>query len=560
MENTLNPAGALPMPQHVHVHNYGLSDLDYNAFVETINQRFNSFAGDTIFETDATGLWDAYLKGFPEGPARQYHNCDNCQAFIKRFGALAVVNESGGLVPVMWDADNMPELYRTSMEGMERLVRRAKLVVPYFSAEPLLGVPENVSQSTGILWHHMAVRPSDEMLYVPRSALSNAWKDATNKREEFNSVMLALKEYTRGTCESAVRLLKAETLLQASASALPGAQFLLDLHIFLAEKHQGENLVYEAVTKAPSGFCHPRTGVIATLLDNLQSGMSFDEVRRQWNDYNDPLKKGKRIAPPTEGAVREAEKAFEILGAASALRRCWAGLDDIQDKMWTPKERKGKEGGGIFGSVKTKQASSGSGATVLDLPTVTMTWEKFRRTVLDTADEISFYAANNKHNFNAFTKAEDPDSYPILQWDSLEQRNTVIMYGYSERVGNSGSLPGDFNLMANKYHKVVAVAAQPSQWNGLVMPHLGEAVCLFIENAADGRQANHESAIFSPTLKSELHPFLSVIEAYSKDNPVKGSWLDGCASVTIGKGGSCNVVLRVTSGGQTAGYKIDRWD
>lgn len=68
------------------------------------------------------------------------------------------------------------------------------------------------------------------------------------------------------------------------------------------------------------------------------------------------------------------------------------------------------------------------------------------------------------------------------------------------------------------------------------------------------------SALFPVCLKSELRPFRSTIEAYSRANNLSGFGQNNVAGLMLSKGGQCAVLLRVTSKGQVSQYRIDRWD
>lgn len=529
-----------------HVNN----DASYDAFVQRINERYNAIVGP-IFETDAIGLYEAYLQAFPEGEARQYHTCNCCKAFIERFGGLVHVGDNGEPVSAIWNEDEAPEHYKSAIAAMIRLVRRAKITMPFLSSDGLYGTPIKGDRKDGTgQWHHFAVAPGDHRIYRG-TVLKNAFQAASEKREEFNSVIQALDEYKSDAVATALKLLKDDQLGNSEA-AVGQAQFLADLHA-LEQKASGHerrrNLVYRAVVTAPSGFCHPRSSMIATLLDDIAAGKTFEQAKARWDAKMHPLQYQRPQAAPTAGAIKAAEDAFAKLGAGSALRRRIATLADVLEKLWVPKESGAPDIGGIFASVKPK----GQEAKPMSMraPAVVMTWEKFQRNILPTAEVIEVYIGHQAENFSALTTAADPDAVPLLQWDRLDRRNPVAWY-----VWNGGSPAGQWGLTAGRFHKLSAVTLKPHQWFGGEFSHHEKGVLFLIEGARETRNAG--SAIFPSLLKGEFHGFRSVVEGYSRVNNLEG--LEQGSACGLLFSGSNKVLLRVTAGGQVGEYQLDRWD
>lgn len=526
---------------------------DYDRFIERINTTYNALVGP-IFETDASGLYDAYLAKFPEGAERQYHTCNCCRQFIERFGGLAIVNENGLLDSAIWDTESAPDQYRAAMFAMGSLVRRAKITMPFLSSATMYGTPINGERKDGSgQWHHFAIKPAASRVYKA-TPLKTAFQAASEKREEFGSVCQALVEYQKETVSTALRLLKNDQLGNSEA-ALGQAQFLADLHEARDRSLSGSsknNATWRLVAAAPSGFCHPRSSMIATLLDDIAAGKTFEQARASWNAKMHPLRYQRPDAAPTAGAIKAAEEAFEKLGAALALKRRFARLDDILEPLWMPKDNnKPAATGGIFANVKTKDEQI---TASMCAPVVTMTWDKFSRTVLPAADAIEVYAPYANDSYVALTTAVDPDALPILQWDSLERRNPVGIY-----IWHHGSQPSQFGLVAGQYHKVNAVTLRPSMWFGDKFAHQGKGVIFIIDGAKDS-QTGAGNALFPSTLKAEFHGMRSVIEAFSKDAELEGRDQASACGLFIGKESSCSHKLRVTSAGQITEYRLDRWD
>lgn len=187
------------------------------------------------------------------------------------------------------------------------------------------------------------------------------------------------------------------------------------------------------------------------------------------------------------------------------------------------------------------------------MPTVTMTWEKFRKTVLPDAISIEFYAKDGPDNYIAITTAAQNDAPPILQWDHEQKRNPFAPYTYV-----NGSLPKDWNISTG-FIPVSAICLAPSMWqNGF--EHHGKSVHFILLGAKDKRYKNSGNAIFPETLKSEFHGIRATIEAYSRSAVLGGYEEASACGVSKGNGQNWNLILQVTSDIGVTTYLLDRWD
>ena len=184
-----------------------------------------------------------------------------------------------------------------------------------------------------------------------------------------------------------------------------------------------------------------------------------------------------------------------------------------------------------------------------------MTWEKFARTVLPSAESIELFIPNASRSYLALVTAADPAAPPILQWDSPERRNPVSWYVYSQ-----GSTPERWNLQPETYCTVTAVTLLPCLWDaGRKFDHQGVGAVLILDGARDLLYATG-AGFFPEDLRSELHPVRSTMEAYVKAAVVAGKDAATACGLDLRKGGRWNHLLRVTSRIGRASYLLDRWD
>lgn len=522
-----------------------IHDDDYGAFLGRANARFLmtcAGGGAPLFTTDAEGLWEMYLDSFETPEERQYHNCHACRQFIERFGGLVTIWHDGMTTPAIWDEEVANDTYKPALAVMARAVRRAKVTGVFIPSETTLGTP-----ITGV-WQHLAVRVPAGMVF--KRTTQTAGQAMAEKREDFKAVMHALGEFTQQHIETALTLLKADALYR-SEKVLGQAQWLRDLHVARASTRGSgrANVVWRAIATAPAGFCHPRSSMIGTLLEDIAAGMDFNTVSRRFAEKMHPLAYQRPQAAPTAGAIASAEKVIAKLGAAGSLARRFARLDDIQ-ALWRPmpKQEDTSQTGGVFGHLKPKGSEA---SPAMRIPAQTMTWVKFQQTILPTAERIEIEAPM-RGPYSALVTAVNADAPPIIQWDMPEARNPVSWYFW-----NGGATAQQFGLRGGQFYDVSAVTLKPSMWNG-GNEHQGAGVLFVIADARETRMNGAE--LFPEFLKAELHGIRSVIEAYSRSAQIEGMNEPHVAGVMLTKAGSCIATVRVWTAGRSLEYRLDRWD
>jgi hypothetical protein len=506
--------------------------------------------GSHLFQVDtADDLYQLYLDNLPLGQ-RQYHTCSCCRNFIRRFGSLATVNEDGTLTPAVWNTEGVPELYRESVAAMARAVARGKVKGVALSADTIWGTVEAGG------WTHFAIRPPAKAIFQRTGALT-ARQTMAAKRESHKDLLRGLADYNRDVVAQAVTLLEADSLFDSEAVVGP-ARFLLAVHDTRA-KTSGklrDNLTWRAVAGAPSGFCQPRGHMVGQLIDDIKAGMSFETIKRRFDEKMHPLKRLRPQSPPSAGNIRQAEKLVAELGLEPSLRRRYARWDEIK-KIWTPKDEEVKRaatGSGVFAYLEPKGSKPAQPSKPVAMPAQAITWEKFARTVLPKARKIEVYMEGSM-NLCALATAVDPNAPPILQWDSVEERNPFSWYVY-----NGGSRPESWGLVSGTWVNVTAVTLQPSMWAGEDrFTHEGKSAILVLEGAKDERTA--EICLFPSFLKSSLHEVRATIEAHSRRQTMEGGDQASANGLRVGKDDEiCHSPIRVTTATGVAVYKIDRWD
>jgi len=287
-----------------------------------------------------------------------------------------------------------------------------------------------------------------------------------------------------------------------------------------------------------------------TLLEDLASGMAFGMAAKRFQNKMHPLQYQRPQANPSSGNIKRAEKIVEKLGIKDSLRRRFARLDEIKT-IWKPIQRDHENKySGIFDHLKTKDGIHMSKA---EIPTTVITWEKFSKNVLPECETIQYHV-QPRGNFVALITAAVADAPPILQWDSVVNRNPVSLYVYIH-----GSMAHQWGLNSGSLVDVTAISRRPSEWQP-GFDHHPKGIIFVLSGAVDSYR-DPGLAIFMENLKSELHEIRSTIEAFSKAGELEGRKEASACGVMLTYDGDFNAIFRCkTKSGIVANYRIDRMD
>lgn len=380
------------------------------------------------------------------------------------------------------------------------------------------------------------------------SRLLTAGQAMAEKREDYKTLLRALSEYKEPVVKQALALLKSDSLYR-SEKVLGPCQFLAEIHASMSFNARHDcNKIWRAVATAPSGFCHPRSSMVGTLLDDIVAGLSFEDAAAKFKAKMHPLQYQRPQAAPSVGNVVAAEKLVEKLGIAPALERRFARVEEIH-AIWRPYVAPSKSGG-VFAHLKTK----GEVGSTMHIPSRIMSWVKFEKDVLPGAKEIKLLAPSHGP-YTAILTAQNEDAPPILQWDSESTRNPFSAYVYA-----SGSYASGWSLHGERWTKVTAVTRQPNQWFGGNFDNHANGIILVLEGAKDNR-SNQGNALFPEILKSDLRSVRSTIEAYSKSAKIHGFESASACGLSIGPSrGNATVNLRVVNDAGVSDFAIDRFE
>lgn len=526
-----------------------LDDGPYLDYLVKVQRRFD-FAvngGKTpLFTTDANAaneVFAAYLDAF-EPSVKQHHNCSACRRFVEAYGTLVIIDPvTGRTTSAVFDEEDCDDLYREPVRAILKHVKRAEVTGVFLSSSSIWGHP--VTQQ----WCHLSVQAPTTYGHV----LLTAGQAMAAKREDHNTVARALADYSQANLDTALQLLRTDSLYR-SEKVLGPVEWLRDLQFARAAAHGNlrDNILWRAIATAPEGFCHPKSSMTGTLLDDIASSMDYETVSRRFAAKMAPLQYQRPQAAPSAGNIARAESIFATLGLERSLHRRFARLEDIV-AVWKPPatEQNAPPATGVFAHLKPKETPSARSSNLI-IPPLTMTWMKFQRDVLPGATKIELHAPA-VGGYGALVTAEHADAPPILQWDLPEQRNPVSHYVY-----HGGSHAEQWKVRAGVLTPVTAITTTPAHWHSDKFKHHGNTLMFVLAGAVDTRKGG--LALFPEDLKSELREVASVIEAFSKSRQLTGAEeASACGYMLAGKSFN-KIPIRVTAGDSTGTYILDRWE
>jgi hypothetical protein len=235
---------------------------------------------------------------------------------------------------------------------------------------------------------------------------------------------------------------------------------------------------------------------------------------------------------PSAGNLRRAESIIQAMEAAGSLRRRYVTVGDAVETLWSskPEAPAASSSGPVFGHIAAKAKATPT-TQPLDLGEVKMTWDKFRRTLLNDAESIEYNVPSSPVQLAALVTAVDASAPPILQWDGGTdgKRNPVSVY-------SSTSAPSTWNLTPGAWVPVDFVSPMPYHWNGNAAANQKEGILMALRGCRDVKRTSG-GGFLPEFLRSELREIRSSLDAYARSARVEGA----------DKAAACGIALMKTA-------------
>lgn len=561
-------------------------DADYKALVlhmqATLNKRMEG-KRSSLFRTktemkptaqmvehgisvDVT-LNHVYLGALTE-EERPYHTCSCCASFMKHYAGLVSIDAKGKTQSVLWDSETFPQdnYYFTLVERMQEVIESGRVIGTFQSSYETWG-----DFVKGGFEHFGVISPVD--LRFRRRDITAGQRQA-EQREAFirMSKGFATDLYGMPNLTKLMRLVEADVL--------PGDEIIKGATNWLMETAQErtqaqnnrvkDNLLWRAIASASEGWTRKKT-MTGTVLQDLLDGLSFDDIKAKFKAKTQADVYRRPVAPPKDGAIEAAEKLFETLGIQTSVRRRVAYLSDIPESgiIWHERDAvraNAEPAKGIFGHLK-QPSPVDVAKEDMQLPPLTMSWNKFMTDVFSKSQDFEFYVPNTHDFFGGLTTQAVEDALPILMYDFEDARNPISAYQRSNKHPFNGTLvgtrPQDWNLTPGAYVQVQAIIKGPHQFGEAKFPQLGEQLFFILQGGYDTmiEQNQQGIALFPALMRTELHAVSSVIEAFSNKGRFEGDYKQQAIGVSISRGNATYPRrLRVQTAYGARVIIIDRWE
>ena len=487
-------------------------------------------------------LKEAFLSGFSTPEARQYHNCDCCLSFIKRFGDLVVIDrDTNTTIPLLWNAytSTMHPDFARGIEAMRKLVAEASITGPFYNRTGEIGLASYGG------WEHFSFKLG---FTDGDSRTKTVGQCAAERREDHRILREGLSRFSVDHLERAYNIFKLDEVLKY----YPRWIEILDWAIKFKKKveeiqdrRKRDVYVWEQATLQPKGRTHMAQTCLGKFLGNLDDSGKYEGAKAAFLSMVDSKDYMRPKALPTASNVKQAEAIIDKIGARESLRRRALRRGEVTTTYWRPKPVVTPAStGGVFDHIKTKDEQTHLSVQAIDGGNITMNY--FMKRVMDSAEKIELYVPAMSTAFGGMVTAVDPHAPNIHKW-----ANGISSYHYVKPV------PAEiWGLRGNSFVDVFCLTTHPHSW-GADVHDLNAFVFVLAEGYDHGEPT---VAIFPDNLHSDFHAVRATIEEYAK-TARQEAVNEGLVGYTV-QAGSAVARIRVTSaeGKVVTMYNIDRFE
>lgn len=492
-----------------------------------------------LYTSDVANLDQVYLNSFTNAKDRQYHNCNACRSFLKRYGGLLVTNGVEVQSALFnFCGDLAPKHFEEALLQMARAVNKARITGIFASKLAKLGQPETNG------WTHFWVQNPN----VHTSPVTTAGQLMAQHRQDFLTLRRGLDEFDISVFAAVTNLMESEAAYRGSKFAKQ-AQGYSDLKTKIAgvQQHRRDVMLFHAIANGlPPGI---KSSALGTLYDDLQKGMTPVDALKRFKAVVDPRVYQQPTAAPKAGNIKRAEDIFKAMNLELSLHRRVAGFREVRERcawLWnglpmrsTPAARvvETSKSGGIFGSL-TQQAQPAASPDLAGVG-ARMSLRKFMEQRSQNVAAMQIIHLDKPHSLGTITAAVHDEAPTLFAWG-----NTYGWYRWF-------AVPGkDFNLNAEA--DVLGVLDLPSTWFSQDSPHKG--LMFVLAGAADGGLVG--AGIPAEGLRNELHEVKRTIVAHSLQGALQSVPDDHAAGLIVRKDDFKPFVIRADG----IDYGITSWE
>jgi hypothetical protein len=397
-----------------------------------------------------SNVWDTYLGSFENdavfrSPDSSYHNCNNCNNFLRRYGNIVAIDGTFNLMSIFDVELEDGSEYSKPMANLSNLIKSTPITEVFVETfDSLKELPYEVCKKSqakfrlGIAANTKHYSQAEAEMYGVVKAgeirtfkhlhldLPTQFVDKTGKSIE--AIQAAYRDaknvFKRGLDEISIDTLQLVKELIQQGSMLDGQTHLHKVQAFLNYAR-----VYSTIESAKKDlWCWDqsyglniakfRNELIGTLCTELSEGKDLNEAVKAWNIRVDPANYHKAKPVITESQKARVSQFVEDNGYTESFDRRFADLKDIKvsEILHSNVGHAKIKTVNLFDGIKTTSTRH-KRAEFDNIETVSI--EKFMAEILPNCTSVEAYLQNNHEgNLVSLTTANNADSKKIFKWDN----------------------------------------------------------------------------------------------------------------------------------------------
>ena len=425
--------------------------MDFKKLNQKIQSQFLKMcASGMLFRASASGqeLWDLYLSSFENemifrDPESSVHNCNNCKNFIRRYGNIISINESGGIDTLFSNINSVGE-YTIPIIALDTFIRSSAIQGVFFETykelnENLtyerckktqttfkLGIASNFKKYTqeevdkfGVVNTETIYEFNHFNLDLPKQFVDfsgdSIEKITASYRDKYVVFKRAMEEIPLDTLCLVEDLIKQGSLLDGNAH-LHSVQEISEWRAAY-DACPTDTWLWQSTYNMDERVAKFKNTLIGVLCTELAEGMELNKACENWNKRVDPVNYHKATAPITQKQIAEAKKFVEENGYEKSFARRLVSIDDIKaSEILHLNSGDGKvKDVSVFDSVKASSTRH-KRSEFKKLEEVPI--DKFMSDILPSCTSVEAYLENRMEgNLVTLTKAVDDTAKQITKWN-----------------------------------------------------------------------------------------------------------------------------------------------
>jgi len=264
---------------------------NFKKFKKNVETQFKSMYpnGKELYLTDIDRevLWLEYLSLFPEDAnqifrERTKHDCQNCRTFVKRFGNIVAISQSGALMSIWDNHSSMEYPYNEVAKGMSKLVKKFNIKSIWRTYEKSMGIDHTTQRTENgdIRWQHLHCTAPQKFI-VNGDGINGFLVESKTRQESFHR---ALSTLSLDAIDTTLELIGPEKRTDDEQYLYKGNEYRGIVSEFRKHKIKfdkiktvdGKNRYAWTVTAKTPHISGIRNSVIGTLLQDLSEGVDLN--------------------------------------------------------------------------------------------------------------------------------------------------------------------------------------------------------------------------------------------------------------------------------------------